>query len=324
VGVDLGVSRARIVCVNLLAEVICEDEVPAAAVPDKEALLHYIERTLDAFGVDRRILIGMGCAAPGSPNPRPQEPQRAHYLDEYPWHHWQRDGVDKLLMERFGVPAWMENDANAAVLGEMWFGEGSNAGHLLFVIGDEGVGAGIAVNGSIFRGEHNVAGEFSHMIINADRDVECGCGRPGCLSSLARPGAIYQALERAGVSRARRERPLRDILASARAGEEPERSVVSNVFSYMSAGIVNIVDVIDPGMVVLGGSFFESDPYTVTEVRQRVQEVMNPKVIRVVQSAFGVNAVAVGAATLALQHVYDHTKVMHPADASSEVALVTV
>lgn len=326
VGIDLGVSRARIVCVNLLAEVVREDEVSSDAIPDKEALLMFIDRALDVFGVDRKLIIGMGLAAPGSPNPRPSEPQRPQYLDEHPMHRWQRDGIDRLLTGHFEVPAWVENDANAAVLGEMWFGEGSNAGHLLFVIDDAGVGAGIAVNGSIFRGEHNVAGEFSHMIVNADREVDCDCGRPGCLSSLARPGAIYHALERAGVARerSRRERPLRDILVSAQAGEEPERSIVASVFSYMSAGIVNIVDVIDPSMVVLGGSFFESDPYTVTEVSRRVQEVMHPKVVRVVPSAFGANAVAVGAATLALQHVYDHTKVMHPVDASSEVALVTV
>lgn len=317
IGVHLGLSYVRIACVNLLGEVLHECQTPADEVRVTEHLLAYIEQTIARFDVSMDGVMGIGMAAPGSRNPHPALPQRAREIDKHSNHHWHGLGLDSAVSARFGVPVWMDNDANAAALGEMWFGAGRNANHLIFVFSDEGLGAGIGINGSIYRGENNVAGEFSHMIVDVNGKSECECGRRGCMSNKGHVAALRSALADAGLP----PRPLSETLMRAEAGIEPELSVVTTAFDYLSIAITNLVDVIDPGIIVLGGSLFEASSYAVEEVARRVQDTFRPKPLRVVCTAFGKHAVAVGAATMVLQDMYDHTKLLDPVDGIDESAV---
>lgn len=318
IGIHLGLLYVRIVCVNLLGEVLHECEMPADEVRDTEQLLAYIEQALTRFNVPMDGLMGIGLAAPGSRNPHPALPQRAREIDQHPNHHWHHLGLESAAVARFGVPVWMDNDANAAALGEMWFGAGRNANHLIFVFSDEGLGAGIGINGSIYRGENNVAGEFSHMIVDVNGESECACGRRGCMANIGHVAALRSALANAGLP----PRPLSETLMRAEAGIEPEQSVVSTTFDYLAIAITNLVDVIDPGILVLGGSLFEASSYAVEEVARRVRDTFLPKQLPVACTEFGRNAVALGAATLVLQDMYDHTKLLDPVDSHSESAVL--
>ena len=305
IGVELGRLFIRIVYVNLLAEILYEEQIPAHSLQGVEELTNYIVQSISKHNLKLKDIIGIGMAAPGSKNPHPGHPQRI--LDNEPDHHWQKDALAEKIQEQLGLPAWMENDANAAVLGEMWFGVGNSASHLVFVYADEGLGAGIAVNGSIYRGENNVAGEFAHLIVDIHGESVCKCGRRGCLGNVAHTMAIKKAVNEA---RNTDSVTVGEIIERATQGIEPEVSVISRTLDYLSVGILNLIQVIDPSMVILGGSTFLSDPYMITEMQRRIYELMHPLRISVVATVFGENAVAVGAATIVLQNVYDHTQLI--------------
>lgn len=308
IGIDIGLYSVRVVAVNLVAEVIAEQESSIEDVQTVGELVLRVDGMLEALEVDMGRVLGIGIASPGSRNPHPDSPQRPAQLDEHVAHRWHRAALDVHFAERYNVPAWMENDANAAVLGEMWFGAAQACSHLVFVFADEGVGAGIAVNGSIYTGESNVAGEFAHMIVNLEGSLECECKRPGCLGGIAHLRGIREGLRQAGLQL---EEDLFSVFARGALGHEPEYSVICRTVDYLAIGIYNLVQVIDPSSVIIGGGMFRMDPFVIERLNQRVQELCYPKRVPLVTSSFGVNAVAVGAATLVLQHLYDHTKLVN-------------
>lgn len=156
IGVDVGRKMTRLVYVNLLGERTHEAHFPTEYVDTPEKLVHFLGESINEQGASLRV-IGIGIAAPGSTNPHPTTPRGD--MDERPDHHWHHEPLIGMIRSKLNVPAWIENDANAAVLGEMWFGVGQSAQHLVFVLADEGLGAGIALNGSIYHGENNEGGK---------------------------------------------------------------------------------------------------------------------------------------------------------------------
>lgn len=304
VGIDLGRTEIRTVCVNLLADVIHERTASLGDIHTSVQLMDHVEQTLNDLGIDRSTLLGIGFAAPGSRNPHPEKPQRIREQDLERHHHWHRASLEADITRRFGLPCWFENDTNAAVLGEMWFGRRQDDRYMVFVLADEGLGAGIAVDGQIYRGEYNVAGEFAHMIVDLSGDVSCECGRRGCMGNIATATGIRQSLVKVGGDG---NQPLKRIVVRAEAAVEPEASAVKRTLDYLAVGIANLVQVIDPHVVIVGGSLFMADEFIMTEVNRRVTELIEPKSIELTLSSFGANAIAVGAATLVLQNVYDHT-----------------
>ncbi|MCY0875737.1 MAG: ROK family transcriptional regulator [Firmicutes bacterium] len=308
IGIDIGRFCIRVVSVNLLAQVIAQKETSVEDIGTVDELLSRVDLMLVSMGVDPSGVLGIGIASPGSRNPHPDSPQRPGTLDEHIAHRWHRAALDEYFTRRYGVPSWMENDANAAVLGEIWFGSAQSCNHLVFVFADEGLGAGIAVNGSIYTGESNVAGEFAHMIVNLDGGIQCECKRPGCLGGVAHLRGIREELRQSGMDL---EEELFSVFARGASGHEPEYSVICRAVDYLAIGIFNLIQVIDPSHVIVGGGMFRLDPFVLKRLNERVQELCYPKRIPLLESSFGVNAVAVGAATLVLQHLYDHTKLVN-------------
>lgn len=308
IGIEMGREYVRLVMVNLLADVLYQETVPLENVPDAQCLVNYIEATIKHQGLHLDAVIGVGIAAPGAKDPHPEQPKRLMVYELH--HHWHLDQIETLLAEQLGIPAWMENDANAAVLGELWFGAGKLVRHLLFVYSDEGLGAGIAVNGTLYQGENNCAGEFAHTIVDMHSELICECGRRGCMGSVSNMMAIRDAVRSA---RPGERWSLAEIIERAKRGVEPEKSIVANTLDYLAIGIMNLVQVIDPSMVVLGGGTFLIDDYMMKEVQARLVELMNHRNIQVLLTPYGFLAVAMGAAALVLQSVFDHTQLIDTA-----------
>ncbi|GGJ00572.1 sugar kinase [Alicyclobacillus cellulosilyticus] len=295
VGVELGRLRVRVAFVNLLGEIRQYHEVDADEIDGVRALVEHVARWIEAYGYRMEDVIGVGLAAPSFPN-----------SDEF--RDWHQEPVVDAIESELGMTAWLENDANAAVLGEMWFGLGQEARHLVFVLSEIGVGAGIAVNGSIYKGDHDAAGEFSRTIVTFED------GEPKTLASSGDAVAILNAVRAAKGLTLSRGHPepslLEAVIRRAKEGLAPEADIVRRALDFMAAGIINLVHVIDPSMVILGGHTFFADPFMVEETQRRIEAWMPARRIPIVVTQFGSRAVAVGAATLVLQHVYDHTQVI--------------
>lgn len=165
VGIELGRNHARLVYVNPLAEILHHETIDIASMGGVEKLADYVEDSLRRQAGIIRNLVGIGMAAPVRQKPyHIRNP--FHGFGDDPALQWDDQAVVESLEQRLNLPIWMENDANAAALGEMWFGRGRDVSQILFVLSDVGVGAGIGINGSIYQGACKRAGEFSEMIVD--------------------------------------------------------------------------------------------------------------------------------------------------------------
>ncbi|MCS7295451.1 MAG: ROK family protein [Chloroflexota bacterium] len=166
-----------------------------------------------------------------------------------------------LLTERLGLPAFVENDASAAALGEFRFGAGRGVRHLLHATLGTGIGGGIVIDGRLYRGAKGFAGEIGHIILDPS-GPRCGCGARGCLEALASGTAFAQRARRLVESgkapilaelTAGREPTGEDLLAAARAGDLAAEAEIRNGGHMLGLGLASLLNVLNPDELTLSG-----------------------------------------------------------------------
>ena len=266
-----------------------------------DALLH-------ARGNQQR-LIGIGLALPGMVD---VERGTLHFSPNLQW----RDvPLGEILSAHCGLPVIVDNDANAAALGEHLFGVARQASDFIFVVAGVGIGGGLFLNGQLYRGSSGIAGEIGHTMITTERSLYCRCGNRGCWENL---GNQFSLIERV---RARLEVGRQSLISElisdeglqlsleliARAAESGDNEVLSALDETGKAiglGIANLVNVFDPQIVVFGGSMSVVAGYLIDGIRSVVQQrsldVPRPEV-KVMLSAFGSDASVIGAIALVIE-----------------------
>lgn len=171
---------------------------------------------------------------------------------------WHYVPIARLVAERAGLRVWVDNDVNAFALGEHLFGLGRQAQSVAALTIGRGVGAGLVVNGAVFRGHHGAAGEIGHVPIAIDGRL-CECGRHGCLEAYVSEQSIVRQLhERSDdYSRCTAE----DVLALAKAGNFDALAVLDRAGGGLGRGLAALVNMFDPEVLVLGGEGVRFLPY---------------------------------------------------------------
>jgi len=214
-----------------------------------------------------------------------------------------------IVQKKFGVPVFLLNDASAAALGEHRCGAGRGVNNLvLFTIGT-GIGGGIIIGGELYPGAVGAAGEFGHMTVAADGPL-CGCGNTGCLELFA----SARAVERDAIARLRRgeKSVLRDMVKgdfdsvtavqvgeAARGGDPLAGDVIARAAYFLGVGMVNVVNIFNPELVVIGGGMAALGDMLIAPGRQMVAErafSVSSGLVRIVTAALGNQAGVYGAA----------------------------
>ncbi|MBS0444744.1 MAG: ROK family transcriptional regulator [Proteobacteria bacterium] len=287
IGVEMAVECVRVVGVSLLGEVLHATE---AALPNHQPEAVFATAAalaLDvraAFGARGLQLAGIGVGLPGAIDAETGVLRFAPNLG------WRNLEVQPLMSAAFaaaglpGVALQVQNEADVAALGEYEFSPGEDAGSLIFVHCDVGVGAGVVLNDGLFTGAHGMAGEIGHMVLEPGGAL-CSCGRRGCVETfigsraLASPGAVEAAGPRLGV-------------------------VLQNLWMAF-----------DPRCIVVGGPVCESHPGLLTSARATLADYgrgagLAPPEVR--GARYGVLSAAVGAAALVL---HQQLRPLHPSAA---------
>ena len=151
------------------------------------------------------------------------------------------------LEQRFGVPVFVDNDANCAAQAEAELIEGGPARHLIMLTLGTGVGGGVIIDGHVFRGASGLGAELGHMVIDADgRDCPGRtCNNRGCIEAYCSGKALELA---AG-------RPGREVTDAARAGDEDARAQLAELGRWLGVGIASFVNMFEPENIVIGGGF---------------------------------------------------------------------
>lgn len=212
-----------------------------------------------------------------------------------------------------GLPLRLDNEANLGALGELWCGghrgaAGTSLQSFVHVSGEIGIGAGLVVDGRVFRGVRGFSGEIGHLSVGEGGPV-CRCGSTGCLEQVAGQEAILRAAGldgRAGSAHGAGDGPLGELVARAVAGEGRAVAAITQAGHRLGTGVAGLLNVIDVDAVVLGGSYARLARWMEGPVEAELaRRVLSAPwgAPRVLVSALGSEAAARGAATSIVRNV---------------------
>jgi glucokinase len=217
--------------------------------------------------------------------------------------------IVSLATEEFGVPAVLENDATAAVLGEHRYGAARGADSALYLTISTGVGGGSIIDGRLHRGAAGNGGEFGHLMVRPGGRL-CMCGRRGCLEAYAsgtsiaeRAAALLATDDRPSTLRAQAVVRAEHVSASAAAGDEVAVELWNETTDVLGQAVTDLVNLFEPHVVVLGGGVTRSGAQLLDPVRDIVRDTAMPPAAaaaRISLAALGDHVCVVGAGALAL------------------------
>ena len=217
----------------------------------------------------------------------------------------------KMLSDRLGVSAVIENDANLVTLAERWFGHGQGVDNFVVVTVEAGIGMGLFINGDLYRGHHGMGTEFGHSKIDRHGPL-CRCGQHGCIEAFTADYAILREARKIIDLPPTEDEPsieaaVCEITRLARDGHEGLRAVFANAGEILGLGIANLVNIIDPGKVIISGAGMRAADLLEPSVRAAVAaaslQVLNGR-CEIIFHDWTDEVWARGAASLVLQGLY--------------------
>lgn len=211
------------------------------------------------------------------------------------------------LEQRLGWPVFLENDANAAAVGEMWMGAARCCRDVISVTLGTGVGGGVIIDGKLWRGSHGSAGEIGHTTVDPFSGLKCKCGNTGCLELFASATAIVR-MTRENLSLFP-ESPLKTeeltaakVYVAGRNGDELALAVFKRFGMYLGIGLANLINLIDPQIIVISGGAVNGWDLFAPEMYRQVEERAfrtTAQQVKIARAECGDNAGLLGAARLA-------------------------
>ena len=274
IGIDLGGTNIAVGVVDSGYHLISEASVPAGAGRPAEQVVadmcRAVELALDKAGLTARDCASIGVGAPGT-----CDPQRGVVVCAYNLG-WFDVPVCRMLTEHFGLPARLSNDANCAALAETVAGAAVGCRNMVLITLGTGVGGGIIVDGQIVSGLGGAGGEVGHSLLVLDGQP-CTCGRSGCWEAYASATALIRQGKRAAA--AQPESLLagygegltgKDVFDAAAAGDAAAQAVVDRYCVYVAAGITDLVNILGPEKVLIGGGISRQGERLLAPIRAYV------------------------------------------------------
>jgi glucokinase len=222
-----------------------------------------------------------------------------------------------LMAERLGLPVFVDNDANAAMLAEWRYGAAAGAREAALLTIGTGIGGGLVVGGALQRGSQGAGAELGHMVVKADGPpCQGNCPNRGCLEAMASGGALAREARR--IARERPESGLGRALAGRREisgplvtelahdGDVAAIDALAIIGEWLGVGVCNLVNMLNPEVVVIGGGVIAAGDLLLEPVRAVVAErALSParEHVRIVPARFGAESGMLGAAALALEGI---------------------
>ncbi len=310
IGVDLGGTNIATGVVNEKNEIVGRGKVKTNAPRPAEAIFDSIKEAVDMAivnaGINYSDVVSVGVGTPGSVNKDTGAIEFSNNLK------FNNVPAKEMLEERLKKPVYLENDANAAALGEAVAGCGNGVKDFVAITLGTGVGSGIIINGKIYRGSNFCGGEMGHMVINVD-GIPCNCGRKGCWEKYASATALVsQAVEAMQGNKASLlwqtcEGDLnkvegKTIFEALDMGDETAKQVVDKYLYYVAIGLANVINALQPEIVCVGGGISGQGEKILEPIRQIVKaerySVYAEKQATILRATLGNDAGIIGAALL--------------------------
>ena len=309
IGIDLGGTNIVAGVVdneqNIIAKAQCKTNLPRPAADILADMARLAKEATANAGLtmDDVAYVGVGC--PGTCNVFTGIVEYSCNLD------FKEVSLKEDLETLIGKPVYIENDANAAALGEAVAGAAKGAQSALCITLGTGVGGGIIIDGKIYDGFNCAAAELGHIVIVVDGE-QCGCGRKGCWEAYASATALIRqtkaAIEKnpeSGLAKLAAEQGKvsgRTAFDAMRAGDDVAKAVVDQYIKYLASGLTNMVNIFQPEVLCIGGGISHEGDTLLKPVMEHIERDRYSKYskhqTRLCAAALGNDAGIIGAACL--------------------------
>lgn len=318
IGVDVGVKKVRLALTNLNAEISMRkiEELPSEL--NEESFLVFLREIISSFkqemeSVVQEKMIGIGVAMHGIVDHETGTSVHAPTLK------LENVSVKDALEETFSLPVRVENDAKALALGEKWFGVGKDMDHFFCLNVGEGIGGGLVHNGQLVHGNDSLAGEIGHTVVDMGGRV-CSCGNRGCLEAFASGNALkFKGKQLIDTGKAPKlvekllgtSSPIsgKIIYECAVDGDTVSRDILQETGEYLGIGILNLIHLINPQMIILGGGVSQASDFLLGPIKEVVlARALSDRArnTEIVVSELGEEGSLIGAVTLVLSELFIH------------------
>jgi len=314
-GIDLGGSKILTAVVNSRGEMLSSDEGITPATEGREAVIQSIvessHRVLKQANVAISEICAIGIGAAGISNPETGILFTSPHLPG-----WRDVSLRDIIQEKLGKKTFLTNDANAAALGEFYFGAARGARNFIYITLSTGIGGGIVIDGKIYSGAIGAAGEVGHMTIDDDGPI-CNCGNRGCWETLASGTALAREARQRIKEGARTsileyaegdvEKVTAQVIHSAAEhGDSLARELIARTGYYVGVGLANLINIFNPELIVIGGGLSNIGdmllkPAFKTAGERAYKEAF--QAVRFASAELGRNSGVLGAAAFAFQEL---------------------
>lgn len=277
-GIDMGATHLRVVVSNFGAQVIREKEIAFDIAQDPEICLEKTDRLLQELLEEANLtlpqLSSIGVGVPG-----PVSADAGMVIAPPIMPGWDRFPIRKTLEKLWGLPISVNNDAELGALGEWAYGAGRNAKDLAYIKVGHGIGAGLLINGQIYRGSTGSAGEIGHLTIDEKGPI-CTCGNRGCLEALSGGGAI--ALQAKNAVKEKKNTQLReistknisakDVAFAAQRGDFLAQQIMEEAGEHLGVALAGLINIFNPDMIIVGGGVAQMGDILLEPIRKTVKE----------------------------------------------------
>ena len=302
-GVDLGATHVSVILTDLRGSVLAWHDRPYPVRTDPggagKLVVELCRDCMTEWNGNGRLLMGIGVAVPS-----PVDPESPDRVLERIHPAWRGRAILDRLDAAFGAPVFVDNDANLGAVAERWWGKALGVDDFLYLKVATGVGAGLMIGGEIYRGSTGVAGEIGHIVVDP-RGPECVCGSHGCLATLVGTQALVERtsnlLQTSPPSAlAGKELNIKVIEDAALADDPVALRVVHEAAHHLGIALAGVLNLLNPGSVVVGGSLARAGDRLLVPLREAVFRrtlVASAAAADIGISELGPQATALGAAT---------------------------
>ncbi|MFT4412627.1 ROK family glucokinase [Fredinandcohnia humi] len=308
-GIDLGGTTIKLAFITQEGDIVTKWEIPT----DKSGnmiitdIAEAIHEKMAELQLSKENFVGVGMGAPGPTNFDEGIVYQTTNLG------WTNYPLRAELEEKVGIKAVIDNDANVAAIGEMWKGAGAGAKDLICVTLGTGVGGGLISNGEVIRGANGAGGEIGHITAVPEGGALCGCGKTGCIETIASATGIVRLATEAiqshyGSSILRDEfeqtgeLSSKSIFEAASKGDEIAQQVIDQVTYHLGLSLSQIANGLNPEKIVVGGGVSKAGEQLLKPLMEQFSRFAFPRVAEAAEIAIatlGNDAGVIGAAYLA-------------------------
>lgn len=312
-----GGTRQSVALADLNGNILHRVRRPSEHILDAQSVLNALKDMLAEISTSEKLhdgrILRVGVAVGGLVDASNGIIRTLHHA-----HGWDNFPLQDYLEEQLGVPCIIDNNANAAALAETQIGAGIGERIVLYIGLGRGIGGGLIVNNRIYHGSSFTAGELGHLFVKEDGS-KCSCGKFGHLEAIASAQAISRTMiglsveypeTEAAISRLTQGRAERitaeQVFRLAASGDQIAQHIVNEINKYLGIALANIVQLINPGLIILGGQVAQAGDLLIEPLQAKIHDLCLPaasEAVRIVRGTLGTEANILGAVTLALQDI---------------------